>query len=292
MAKKKDLIVKKHVNAVHIRGELSLVQRKLANALLYHAYPDLPVKDEYQIGISYLCDLIGFDSNNLEPLKDALRGLNKVSIEWGVRGEAGLEVWGVSSMLANAQIDTKSGVCRYSYGGVLREKLYNPEIYATINLDIQRQFGSKYALALYENCVRYREVGSTGWMALEVFRQLVGCDQQEHYNEFKRLNNQVIKPAVREVNETSDIEVTPEYKRQSRKVQAVRVKIADKRDLPPLKARKTKAKPAEDAARIATMAEAVAAREAIAKDKEAAEQAIREMKAIFKRGGDEASQPA
>ncbi len=140
-------------------------------------------------------------------------------------------------------------------------------------------------MALYENCVRYREVGSTGWMAIEVFRQLLGCDGQTTYDEFKRLNDQVIKPAVREVNETSDIEVTPEYKRQSRKVQSVRMKIADKRDLPPLKARKPKTKPAEDAARVSTMVDEAAAREKAARDLAAAEKAIQEMKALFKPAG-------
>ncbi len=292
MPKKKDLIVKKHVNAVHINGELSLLQRKLANALLYHAYPLLPVQDRYEIELSVLCDLVGFDAHDRERLKAALQGLQKTLIQWSVLDEKGRKTWGSMPLLGSVFILEKEGICRYSYDTFLREKLYNPEIYATINLDIQRQFGSKYALALYENCARFRNTGSTGWIAVEMFRQLLGCDGREHYDDFKQLSQKVIKPAVREVNETSDIEVTPEYKRQSRKVQAVRVKIADKRDLPPLKARKTKAKPAEDAARIATMAEAVAAREAIAKDKEAAEQAIREMKAIFKRGGDEASQPA
>ena len=279
---KKEVLVKKHVNAVHIRGELSLVQRKLANALLYHAYPLLPVQDRYEIGISQLCDLIGFDSKNLEPLKDALRGLRDASIEWGVHENGKATAWGVSSLLASAQIDTKAGVCRYAYDPFLREKFYNPELYATINLDIQKQFGSKYALALYENCVRYRDVGSTGWMGVEIFRQLLGCDEQALYQEFSRLNERVIKPAIREVNETSDIEVTPEYTRQSRKVQSVRMKIADKRDLPPLKARKPKAKPAEDAARVSTMVDEVAAREKAAQDQAAAEKAIQEMKALFK----------
>jgi hypothetical protein len=285
MAKKKSMTVKKHVNAVHIRGELSLLQRKLANALLYHAYPLLPVQDCYEIKVSHLCDLIGFDSHDLELLKEAIRGLNSVSIEWGVRGEAGLEVWGVFSMLANAQIDAQSGICRYSYGSLLREKLYNPEIYATINLDIQRKFGSKYALALYENCARYREVGSTGWMAIEVFRQLLGCESQATYDEFKRLSTQVIKPAVLEVNETSDIEVTPEYKRQSRKVESVRMKVKDKRDLPPLRAERPKALPAAGEARVRTMLDAAADLEREAQAKVEAERAFRDMKVILGRGG-------
>jgi len=281
MASKKGLSVKKHVNAVHIRGELSLLQRKLANALLYHAYPLLPSQDTYEIRVAALCDLIGYDSNDWKSLKEALSGLSSVVIEWGVRENDKTRIWGVFSMLAEAQIDFKSGICRYSYGPVLREKLYNPEIYATINLDIQKKFGSKYALALYENCVRYRQVGSTGWMAMEVFRQLVGCSDQPAYSEFRRLSEKIIKPAVREVNETSDIELTPEYKRESRKVSSVRMKIADKRDLPPLRSKRGKTQPAEDAARVSAVVDEIAERERLAQEKAAAAKALQEMKAML-----------
>lgn len=284
MAQKKPLTVKEHANAAHVRGELSLLQRKLASTLLYHAYPLLPVQDGYEIKLSHLCDLIGFESHNLEPLKDALRGLSNAAIEWGARKQTGgLEVWGVSSMLANAQIDAQSGVCGYSYGALLREKLYNPDLYAALNLDMQRKFGSRYALALYENCVRYREAGTTEWMAIEALRQWLGCDSQATYGAFKRLSNQVIKPAVQEVNETSDIELTPEYKRQSRKVESVRIKVKDKRELPPLRTKRLKAGPAESEARVQAMVEAVADHEKEAQTKVQAEQAFRDMKVILGR---------
>lgn len=264
-------------------GALSLLQRKLTNALLHHAQPDLMAKNGHEIGMGYLSELIGFNSHDFIRFKEALHGLAHESVEWGLRRKAGLiETWGILPVLAEVQIDGKAGICRYAYDPLLREKLYNLGVRATINLDIQKKFGSKYALALYENCVRCRDMGSIDWMGVETFRQMLGCDTQAHYQEFKHLNNLVIKPAIREVNETSDIEVTPEYKRQSRKVQSVRMKIADKRDLPPLKGGKAKAKPAEDAARISTMVDEVAVREKAAQDQAAAEKAIQEMKALFK----------
>jgi plasmid replication initiation protein len=293
--KKQDITVKKHVNAIHINGELSLLQRKLANALLYHAYPLLPVQDRYEIDLGILRDLVGFESHDNDRLKEALRGLQKTLIQWSVLDEKGRETWGSMPLLGSVFILEKEGICRYSYDTFLREKLYNPEIYATINLDIQKKFGSKYALALYENCARYREVGSTGWMAIEVFRQLLGCENQATYDEFKRLSTQVIKPAVQEVNETSDIEVTPEYKRQSRKVESVRMKVKDKRDLPPLRAGRPKAVPAADAARVRTMVDAAADREREAQAKVDAERAFRDMKAILGRasaGSPDSDQPA
>jgi plasmid replication initiation protein len=280
--KKRALTIKKHVDSVHIRGELSLLQRKLANALLYHAYPDLPVKETHEIKVEHLCDLIDYNSNDWATLQDALNGLMTTTLEWGVLTDSKSR-WGASTLLAGAEI--RNGLCHYAYSPFLREKLYSPEVYATINLDIQKKFGSKYGLALYENCVRYRNVGSTGWMALEVFRQLMGCDKQTYYDDFKQLNCLVIKPAVQEVNATSDIEVTPEYKRASRKVSSVRMKIADKRNLPPLKAGKAKRNPAEGSARVAAMIDEAEARKKAAENLAAAEQAFRDMKAVFKRGG-------
>jgi plasmid replication initiation protein len=64
------------------------------------------------------------------------------------------------------------------------------------------------------------------------------------YQEFSRLNERIVKPAVQEVNDTSDIEVTPEYKRASRKAGSVRMKIKDRRGPPPLKAGRAKRSPA------------------------------------------------
>jgi len=48
------------------------------------------------------------------------------------------------------------------YAIFLRTALQIQEIYATINIRVQRLFESAYALALYENCLRYKDVGSTG----------------------------------------------------------------------------------------------------------------------------------
>lgn len=262
--------VAKHVQAIHVGGDLSLIQRKLANALLYHAYPDLPVKEKYTIKLSYLCELIELNGNDWPLIKESLKGLRNGYIEFGVLKENGkMKSWGIMSLLAEAKVDFVSGTVLYSYGPLLRESLYDPAVYELINLGITNKFGSKYALALYENCASYRKVGSTGWMAMEVFRQLMGCADDPYYDDFKYLNAKVIKPAVREVNETSDIEVTPEFKRQSRKVSDVRLLIHDKRDLPPLEPEKKKPKKGEG-----TEGFDAALAEHMAREKEAADRAV------------------
>jgi hypothetical protein len=218
--------LKKHVGAVHVKGQLSLLQRKVSNVLLLRAYEDLPNPEvfEHEIKLKTLAEVAGFDSNDHALLREALESLAGTTITWNLLDEEGAEEWGVSTFLAQAVV--KNGTCRYAYAPDLRRKLYNPEIYARINLSVQERFGSGYALALYENCVRFRRVGSTGWISLDRWRDLLGVEPGQ-YEAFKYLNRDVLKPAVEEVNRYSDIRVEMDRKRESRRVVALKFSIQE-----------------------------------------------------------------
>lgn len=216
--------VKKNVAAIHVSGKLTLLQRKLSNVLLLNAYDTLTTRSQHAIDARTLCQMIGYNSNDMETLKTALRGLAETVAEWNMLDAAGREEWGVSSLLSYAKL--KDGVCEYGYSAALAEKLHDPKVFALINLDIQRRFTSGHALALYENCFRFVRTGSTGWWSLELFRRLMGVDDSDYYKSFKHLNAKIIKPAVAEVNRTSDILVTPETRKQGRQVAEIRFRIA------------------------------------------------------------------
>src|SRR5689334_18125166 len=97
----KEIELKKHVNAIHSSSAMTLVQRKITNALLYNAYDNLLKKDEHQISIKKLCELIGYDSNDHKLLKKALKDLLAIVIEWNVIRESSTnstEVWNASSI--------------------------------------------------------------------------------------------------------------------------------------------------------------------------------------------------
>lgn len=217
--------VRKHIGAIHVNGKLSLLHRKLANVLLWNAYDQLLTQEKHRIRIRELAYFVGFDSNDLQVLKEALRGLAETPLEWNVLHEDGEIEWGVAAMLSQAMI--RGGYCSYSYSPDLREKFYNPEIYARINLGIQRNITTGYALALYENCIRYRNVGSTGWIELADVRKLFGVDESSYYGTFKHFNNKIIKPSIEVVNKTSDILVAAELQREKRRVSAVKFLIKE-----------------------------------------------------------------
>ena len=224
--------VKKHVGAVHVRGALSLLERKVSNVLLLNAYDELddPSVAEHTINLPVLADVVGFDSKDSKLIKDALRALVDYKIEWNVLGDGGgEEEWGVSSFLASARVERRTGVCTYSYPAPLRRQLANPQIYARINLSVQTRFASAYALALYENCVRFRKVGSTGFLSLETWRGLLGVEDGE-YEEYKYLNKRVFKPAVAGVNAHSDIRVEMKTRKEGRRVVAVKFLVSEAPD--------------------------------------------------------------
>lgn len=222
--------VPKHNSTIHISSELSFLSRKLMNALLFQAYDYLPVQETHEVDIKTLGALIGFDSKNTAHLKEAITELTHSTIEWDVLSQKNKKHWKISTLLAAAEI--KDGVCRYEYSGLLRRELYNPDTWTRINLAIQRDFSSSYALILYENCVRFKDIKTTGLWDIDAFRRLLGVDDVPSYQQFKVLNARIIKPAVEEVNRHSDIIIKPYFAKNGRRVTSVRFTVQENKQMP------------------------------------------------------------
>ncbi|MGR3624609.1 replication initiation protein [Pseudophaeobacter sp.] len=215
--------VKKNVAAIHISGKLSLLQRKLSNVLLLNAYDALTTAQSHTIDARTLATIVGYNSNDFDTLRASLRALAETVAEWDMLDDKGRQEWGVSSLLSFAKL--KNGVCEYAYSPALAQKLHDPKIYALINVHIQRNFSSGHGLALYENCYRFVRTRSTGWWSLDTFRKLMGVDGSSYYESFKHLNAKIIKPAVAEVNKSSDIIIEPEFQKKGRAVTEIRFLI-------------------------------------------------------------------
>lgn len=220
--------LKKHINAIHCTNNLTLVQRKLLNALLYNAYPDLPHKSQYEIPARSLCSLIGYNSNDYAKLRKALLGLMSVAIEWNVIDQStpdAVSSWRASSALAAAKLE--GGICTYEYSGMMRELLYRPEMYGRLNIAVLAKFKSSYGIALYENCIRFQGLAQTPWFGVDIFKKLMGVHGTK-YELFTNFKKRVLNPAVTEVNEHSPITLSPEIKRINQKVVSIRFKLANK----------------------------------------------------------------
>ncbi len=226
----KDLI--KHNAAIHISNDVALLQRKIWNILLVNSYDDLPDKEIFHINVKDLMRVLNLQSsNNREHIKKSVESLAKYTIRWNVLGKAEEdEDWGFMYFLAEARI--KKGVLSYAYPPTLRKLLHNPSWFSRIKLSMQNKFSSKYGLALFELCasayIRKRGQGTTGWIEIGIFRELMGLGGKESkYTDFKDLNKFVIKPALKEVNEAEDFKVTVQFRRDKKFVIAIKFDIKE-----------------------------------------------------------------
>lgn len=228
----KSLAIKKHTAAIHITGSVGLLARKLWNALLLHAYHDLPMQDTYTVKLKNLISDAGYNSRDYESLQEALTTLSTTAVQWNLLGKDIQHEWGTMAMLAEARI--VGNTVHYSYSPTLREWLYNPKIYARLDLISQNKFRSRYGLALYEICMDWKGVNYTRKMELATFRKLMGVEEGQ-YKEFKRLKARVISPAVEEINEKTELTVEPILIKDGRSVSEIQFKILVKEPVLPRK---------------------------------------------------------
>lgn len=220
--------LKKHVAVIHSSNRLTLLQRKIANALLFNAYPHLNERDEHTIHIAHLCQIIGYDSNDHKLIKRALVNLLSTVLEWNLVDGERLDtegIWNASSIIADASID--GAICNYSYSNKMRKLLYRPNIYGRLDMRVQAKFQSTYGLALYENCNRFQDIGQTPWFNMEKFRKLMGVEENK-YKIFRDFKTRVLDKAVEEVNKFSPLAISPQLRKQNRQVTSIQFLITKK----------------------------------------------------------------
>ncbi|NQY62150.1 MAG: RepB family plasmid replication initiator protein [Alteromonadaceae bacterium] len=186
-----------------------MLQRKSFNVLLLNAYDNLLQPGAiHEVELDLFCSVLGYNSKNYTYLKESLQKLQTITVEGDLFDDDGeCEEWGSFVLLSEIKINYKKRKIFYGFPTSLAKELYNPSIFANLNLSIQGSFNSKYALALYENCVRYMGIGQTGEIDVEILKKLLGVSSKT-YDQFKAFNQKVISPAVKEVNKISDINIT------------------------------------------------------------------------------------
>ena len=219
--------------AIQIQSKISLLQRRAWNVLLANAYSELQTAEIHRVSVVELAAKLGYNSNDLDYLKETLEALGACQVKWNLLNKDKKEKWGFANLLASAEIE--NGICSYEFPKPLRLKLHNPRVYAKLNLRLQNRFRSRYALVLWEICFDYfdtdRDQGETPFIPLETFRELMGIEADE-YQTFKALNQFVIKPAIKEINDLTDYHVEVEHKRLGRRIGELKFRITKVKQFP------------------------------------------------------------
>jgi hypothetical protein len=140
------------------RGKLTLLSRRIYNALLFHAQQQGVDQPAHTILLSELVGDARFNSNNTELLKSHIRDMQATTIEWHTSG-AGCQSWTSTQLLGPVRIDEpgRGQACSitWSFPEPIREKLVRPSQYTRILLEVSSQMRSYAAAVLYELGARY-----------------------------------------------------------------------------------------------------------------------------------------
>ncbi|NCC40437.1 MAG: RepB family plasmid replication initiator protein [Gammaproteobacteria bacterium] len=204
---------------IHVGNRLSLIERKIFNALIWHSQRGR-IGRSATLSVELLMSLIGLErSKNMEVIKEALERLTTNPIVWNSLKKDRTTDWGVCTFLAGAELS--GGRLRYVLNPMLVEKVEHPTLFAKIQLLVQTQFSSKYSLALYEFLIDdLCRAGNPSTHAVEV-----PLDTLRHVLQFegiyKHLNADVLKPCVAEINTHSDLAVDYQGVKKGRAVVAL-----------------------------------------------------------------------
>jgi len=230
---KQNLLIK-HSAAVHTASKLSAVERKISNILLLNAYPNLLANTRFHIRVDQLLKTLGWKkgSNLNQDLKSNFDKLIDIKLHWNILSKDRKRKWGTSTWLSYYEI--RDGIIEYSYSDKIRNLLFRPNIYTVLNLDYQKVLKSRHTIALWELCNEQLDSNKsqelqTEYIAILKLRELLGAES-EGYSIYKDFNKHVLKPAVKEINEKTDLKIEQLVKKTGRKVVATAFKI--ERQLP------------------------------------------------------------
>lgn len=208
-------ILNKHLGAVHNSSPLTMVQRKVMNLLLKNAEKNIQADIEHRISARELMKGIGWSAGSKTPenLKECLSELVSIKIQWNIFEVDRKSKWITSTLLASVAI--KDGDVFYSYSHHLRALLSQPNIYAKLDLGIQKLFKVKYSMLIWEYISgelssKKTDSVTTPWLTYENILKLTYLEKTMYENRYSLFLERVIDKSIDEINVKSDLHITYE----------------------------------------------------------------------------------
>jgi hypothetical protein len=169
-------------------------------------------------------------SRNLRTIIPDLKAMMQILVEWDVLGEdGGVEEWEGMTIVSWIRINRADDTVYYSFTPEFQLRVQGNVRVAEIALKRQLAFRSIHALALYEHTRYYLEDQTTPWISIASLMVIMGLNKNRYYQDFRRMSEKIIKPAVSSINETSDIEIAAEVQRRDKgEIVAIRFSVARK----------------------------------------------------------------
>lgn len=191
--------------------------------------PEAPV---YKIPVKALVDFIG-DAKNYDRLKENLKALNAVQVEWNNISTEG-EQWGVSSLLSQAKV-TRSGnttTIEVSLPPDINKGVRELKQFSALNLLLARELKNPAALNLFRIAVAYETNPSkvTFRATPDKWEPLLRGTPRHAGTEFvyKYFKRDTVLPALAEVNRLTNLTLELIEHREGRTVKELQFRVNSK----------------------------------------------------------------
>ncbi|KIM02984.1 MAG: hypothetical protein KU29_13295 [Sulfurovum sp. FS06-10] len=212
------------LTSVYTSGELTVIQKKSLNGLIYITKEQLIENENrtsFKIDLSTLKELIGDHSTNNIQLKDNIKALQKIIVEYNILQKNKEVTWGSFPLLAGAEI--KNGSVFFNFAFQVLNLIKNPQMYVILDLKILKNLSSKHSITLYEICKDWINVSQMPIWNIETFKKAMDIDPTKYINftDFRRF---VLDKAVEEINDKTDIFLSYSLFHKNKKVDILKHK--------------------------------------------------------------------
>ena len=221
----KKAIANIHNDLIQARHKLSLEEIRLMDTIISFIQPEDKDFKRYKIPVSIFQELYGTQRKDIyDVVKRAVEGLLSKPIKIESKNEKGKKVFKMFNFISYGEYEEGAG-CFY----IEIDRNFKPyllelkEFFSKIPIKYTYVLNSKYAIRLYELLKQYE---GTGYRVDKVsdLREMLGVEPYE-YQRFPDFEKRVLKTAVKEINEKTDIEVSYTKKRTGRKITHIEFSI-------------------------------------------------------------------
>ena len=214
----------------HARFKLTLQEQRCVLYAISKIKPGDTAMVEYEFEIKDFYALCGLEDQSYTKLKTMLRGLSDRSW-WAEIDDKGTE--SVLRWFTTVRTNKKSGKVTIKFHEdmmpfllQLAEQAREQGIYYTqYQLKYILPMQSQYSPRLYELLKSYQKNNIEWRFGIDKLKSLLDCKNYKNFNDFKRF---ALEPAVREINEYTDLKIAYDTERLGRKVTDVRFFMVSK----------------------------------------------------------------
>lgn len=226
-------------------GGMSLTQRKIVNTLI-HVVQKEGDKPKYSFPTAQLKKWCGITRTGNDDLKEQLRGLMNIVLEFNYLNKDNKKVWEAGVLLSVAKIEENSTQTEFEFSSMLKDRILYPDMYTPLDVLIISGMKCKYSIVLYELLKDYLDAPVFPKLTIKQFRTLMGIEKHK-YKAFRELRRNVIDKAVQEINEKTEIDCSYELISQAgKRYSYIAFTVSKKASIPVTGAKEPKLLPLEE----------------------------------------------